>query len=247
MIELIPAIDLRQGRVVRLERGDDARRRDYDRDPLEVLAELAMAGVRRVHLVDLDAAFGEPPQRHLVKRLARAAAAAGADGPAIELGGGIRDRSAIEWALQAGCDRVVLGSLVARDPEGFAALATDFPGRLVPAVEVSGDTVRVAGWREDAPLGVDDLSRRLRHLPCPAILVTDVERDGTLAGPNLELARRVGATSGLGVLVSGGVRSTQDLALAAAVPEVVGVIVGKAFYDGLLDVGEALTMLGGGR
>jgi len=239
-MELIPAIDLRGGEVVRLLRGDDAERTSYGADPRRVLDGYAAAGVARVHVVDLDAAFGEPPQRRLVAELA------GAAGVKIELGGGLRDRDAVRWALdEAGCERVVLGSMVARDPDAFAALTADFPERLVPAVEVAGGSVRVAGWREAAPLGVEELARRLGPLPCPAVLVTDVDRDGTLAGPNLELAARVAGWSGLPVLVSGGVRSLGDLRAAATTPGVAGTIVGKALYEGVFTVAEALRACAG--
>ncbi len=233
-MRLIPAIDLREGKVVRLERGDDGRRTTYRRQPVEVLAELAGAGVGLVHVVDLDAAFGEPPQRPLIERLV-------SRGPAIELGGGLRDRDAVRWALGAGVERVILGSLVARDTAAFAALAEAFPRRLVPAVEVAEGLVRVAGWREAVPLSAGELARRLRGLPCPAVLVTDVERDGTLAGPNLELTRRVAELSGLPALVSGGMRSLDDLRAASRVPGIAGAIVGKALYEGVFSVEQALA------
>src|SRR5258707_2722876 len=121
-MDLLPAIALRHGRVVRLRQGDDSRSTEYARDPLAVPAAFAAAGVRRIHVVDLDAALGEPPQRALIERLA-AALAAGVDGDGdgvgVQLGGGLRDRAAVEWALAAGCERVVLGSLPARDPAAF--------------------------------------------------------------------------------------------------------------------------------
>lgn len=234
-MDLIPAIDLRGGEVVRLVKGDDGRRTRYGLDPRQVLADFAASGVGRVHLVDLDAAFGEAPQRRLIAELVAAAGDL-----KIELGGGLRDRQAVDWALcEAGCERVVLGSLAARDFAAFAAIVAAHPGRIVPAIEVAAGALRVAGWTRDAPIGVDELCGRLRGLACPAALVTDVERDGTLAGPNLELARRVHRLSGLPVLASGGVRSLDDLRAAAEVAGVAGAIVGKALYEGLFTVGEA--------
>lgn len=237
-MRLIPAIDLRHGGVVRLSQGDDARRTFYDVDPRAMLARCAAAGVELVHVVDLDAAFGGPPQRALVAELARA-------GPKIELGGGLGGRGDVEWAFAAGCERVVMGSLVTRDFEAFRELATAFPGRVVPAVEVAAGELRIAGWREAAAMTLDDVCGRLRTLPCPAVLVTDVERDGTLAGPNRELACRVARASALPALLSGGVRALADLAAAARTPEIAGVIVGKALYDGVFTLEEAMAACGG--
>ena len=246
-MELIPAIDLRHGEVVRLVQGDDGRRTRYGVDPRAVLQEYAAAGAGRVHVVDLDAAFGEPPQRRLVAELASGGPAH--RGPKIELGGGLNDGEAVRWALEeAGCERVVLGSLVARDFDAFAAIAGAHPGRVAPAVEVAGGALRIAGWREEAGVDLDELCRRLTGLPCPAALVTDVERDGTLEGPNFALTRRVHRASGLPVLLSGGVRSLGDLRQAAGTPGIAGAIVGKALYEGLFTVAEALeACAGGGR
>jgi phosphoribosylformimino-5-aminoimidazole carboxamide ribotide isomerase len=275
-MELLPAIDLRHGRVVRLRQGDDARATAYADDALAVAAAFAAAGVRRIHVVDLDAALGEPPQRDLISRLAAAlagpvpgvaanrtqahgaaanssaangtpphSARAAATGVRLQLGGGLRDRAAVEWALAAGCERVVMASLPARDPIAFGELARAFAGRLVPALEVAGEEVRIAGWTRSAGSGLDDLCRRLRGLPCAAVLVTDVERDGMLCGPNLELARRIAAATGLPALLSGGVRSLADLEAAAALPEIAGAILGRALYERRIDLAAALAVCAG--
>jgi cyclase len=239
-MDLLPAIDLRHGRVVRLRQGDDSRTTEYASDPLAVAAAFAAAGVRRIHVVDLDAALGEPPQRALIARLA--AARTGGARVGVQLGGGLRDRAAVEWALAAGCERVVLGSLPARDPAAFGELARAFPGRMVPALEVAGGEARVAGWTQAAGSPLDEICGRLRGLPCPAVLVTDVERDGMLCGPNLDLARRIAAATGLPALLSGGVRSLADLAAAAAFPEIAGAVLGRALYEGRIDLAAALAL-----
>lgn len=237
MLEILPSIDLRRGEVVRLEQGDDARRRAYDRDPARLLAEFAAAGARRVHLVDLDAAFGEPPQRELVAQLA-------ADAPlAIQLGGGLRDAAAIAWARQAGCERVVVGSLLLEDPAAFAALARRYPGFLVPALELRGGVLKSRGWREDAPLSLETVAGLLRGLPCPALLCTDVARDGMLGGPNFALAAKVHELTGLPLIVSGGVAGLGDLDGAAATPGVAALIVGRAFYEGRFALDAAFARL----
>lgn len=235
--ELLPAIDLRRGRVVRLEKGDDARRTEYDRDPRRLVERFAAAGATRIHVVDLDAAFGETPQRKLVEELAKASPVP------LELGGGLRDADDVRWGLDAGVDRLVLGSVVAKDPAAFARLTEEFPHRLVPALEVKGDEIKIGGWTESAPLGVEALCAELHGLACPAILVTDVERDGMLSGPNLELARRVAEDTAIPALLSGGVRNLDDLRRAARCPELAGVIVGKALYEGVIDLDEALAAM----
>lgn len=244
--EVIPAIDLRGGRVVRLTRGDDARRTVYGDDPVAVLAGFAAAGATRVHAVDLDAAFGEPPQRVAVERLATEAAAAGV---ALQVGGGLRDRDAVERLLAMGYDRAVVGSLLARDPDAFSALVETFPGRLVPALDVAvgrgeAGTVRVDGWRRGAERSLPALCAVVAGGRCPAVLVTDIGRDGTLAGPNLELARRVGAACRAPALLSGGVRSLADLEAARRLPEIGGAVVGRAIYEGTLDLAGALALSG---
>jgi phosphoribosylformimino-5-aminoimidazole carboxamide ribotide isomerase len=234
-MELLPAIDLRRGQAVRLKQGDDARATVYGDDPVALLEAYARAGVARVHVVDLDAALGEAPQRDLIERMAALGT------PRIQLGGGLRDREAIDWALAAGCDRVVIGSLVARDVDAFRALATGRPGRLVPALDVAQGEVRIFGWKTEAPRKLGDLCAHLMGLPCPAILVTDVERDGMMTGPNLELAQRVARATGIPALLSGGVRELADLEAARDVPEIAGAIVGRALYEGAFSVEEALA------
>jgi len=234
-MDLLPAIDLRRGKAVRLQQGDALRETVYADDPLSLLERFDAARVFRVHVVDLDAAFGEPPQRELIARMA-------ARMP-IQLGGGLRDRAGVEWALDAGCDRIVLGSLVAGDPERFGELAAAFPARLVPALDVEKGEVRVAGWTEGARRGLADLCALLRGFPCPAVLVTDVERDGMMTGPNLDLTAQVARDTGLPGILSGGVHRLEDLEAARKVPEIGGVIVGRALYEGAFTVEEAVGVL----
>ncbi|MEA2564002.1 MAG: phosphoribosylformimino-5-aminoimidazole carboxamide ribotide isomerase [Acidobacteriota bacterium] len=233
-MELLPAIDLRGGRAVRLLQGDDERATVYGDDPLTVLDGYIQAGATRVHVVDLDATFGEAPQRDLLGQMALRGL--------MQLGGGLRDRGAIRWALEAGCDRAVVGSLVARDVEGFRALALEHPGKIVPALDIENGEVRIGGWTEGTPWRLPELCVRLRGLPCPAVLVTDVERDGMLSGPNFDLARRVAMASGIPALLSGGVRSLDDLRAAREIPEIAGAIVGRALYEGIFTIEEALDV-----
>ncbi len=241
-MELLPAIDLRHGEVVRLRQGDDARRTVYSADPRAQLESFAAAGVRRVHVVDLDAAFGDAPQRSLLERLVRHAHELGI---VVQLGGGLRDRASVEWAFELGAvrggvDRGVIGSMVARDPDLFATLVTEHPGRIVAGLDFKDGQLAISGWRETSDESFDTLCARLRGLPCAAALVTDVRRDGELGGPNIELARRVAQQTGFPALLSGGVHGLDDLRQARRCPEIEGAIVGRALYDGNFTLEEAL-------
>ena len=238
-VQLLPAIDLRSGQVVRLERGDDERRTVYDADPGNVLRRYREAGVARIHVVDLDAAFGGPPQRGVVWELARRAVRGG-----IQLGGGLRDREAVEWAFAAGCERAVVTSLIERDFDVFADLCREHPRRMVAALDIDGGEVRLAGWTESADRSPAALCAELADLPVAAVLVTDISRDGMMQGPNIDLACRIGDLAGAPAILSGGVRSAADLEAAARRSEIEAAIVGRALYDGSLSLDEAIAACG---
>lgn len=235
-MELVPAIDLRRGDVVRLRRGLDGERSVYAADPVTTLRELVRAGVRRVQVVDLDAAFGEPPQRELIARLL-----ASRERSALQIAGGLRSRESVTWALESGAERAVVGSLAALDPYAFCELAELFPLRLVPALDIEHGKVRIAGWTGDAQLSVAEMCDGLRGLPCAAIMVTDISREGALSGASIRLARDVSRASQLPALLSGGIGTLQDLRAAARVPEIVGAVVGKALWESTFSLGEALA------
>lgn len=239
-MQLIPSIDLRRGKVVRLAQGKDERATVYADDPLEVLAQFQDAGAERVHIVDLDAAFGEPRQSALLSRVVAAA-----KGEKLQLGGGLRSGDLLRAALDSGFEWAVVGSMAVESPETFGACAAAHPGRLIPAVETENDELRRAGWRAGAGLGLAEMLRRLSPftgLFCDA-LVTDIARDGMLGGPNLDLAVRVARALGVRAIVSGGVAGTSDVVAAAAHPELSGVIVGRAFYEGRIDLPSAFEAL----
>jgi phosphoribosylformimino-5-aminoimidazole carboxamide ribotide isomerase len=238
-VELIPSIDLRHGKVVRLERGRRDRETVYLDDPVEVLRRFQDAGASWVHVVDLDAAFGESRQRS-----ALASIVAARRGERLEQGGGLRTAEDVADALDSGFDRVVLGSLPARQPDLFADLARRFPGRLIPAWEVENGELRVGGWESTTPLHREPWSAVLMDLATqlPAVLVTDIARDGMLCGSNVELAVEVARATGIPAIVSGGVASLVDVERAAAFPEIAGLIVGKAYYEGTFDLARGLEI-----
>jgi phosphoribosylformimino-5-aminoimidazole carboxamide ribotide isomerase len=216
-IEVIPAVDVLGDEAVRLHEGD------YDRvvaraaDPAELAARFAEAGARRIHLVDLDGARSGAVRPALVRRVAAAA------GVALQASGGIRSLADAHALLDAGADRVVVGTAAFPDPSPWAeALAH----RLVVALDVRDDEVRVAGWTAGSGLGLTDALERCRAAGVARVLATAIDRDGTLTGPDLELTRRV-AASGVKTLAAGGIRSPEDVdALADAGAE--AAIVGRA-------------------
>lgn len=234
-MKLLPALDLRNGRVVRLAQGDDRRRTFYDSSPEEVLASYSAAGVERAHVVDLDAALGDGDQRDLLAELV-----ARADAPELQLGGGLRDRDAVEWALGAGFAAIVVTSLMVRDFDLFAALARSHPGRMIAALDLHRGELKTAGWQETAAVDLEELCRRLRDLELGGVLVTDISRDGMLDGPNLGLACEMSRRTGTPAILSGGVSSLDDLRQAAQRREIAAAVVGKALYDGRIEIGAAL-------
>jgi 1-(5-phosphoribosyl)-5-[(5-phosphoribosylamino)methylideneamino] imidazole-4-carboxamide isomerase/N-(5'phosphoribosyl)anthranilate isomerase len=231
---LLPAVDIRGGRCVRLVQGDAGRETVYDADPVAVARRLAAEGAPWLHVVDLDAAFeGVPRNRALVEAVIRAV-----DVP-VQCSGGIRDLEAVEAARRAGAARVVLGTAALRD-EGFARQAVRRHGAFVAVgLDVRGAVLQARAWTEPA----GELWPTLERLVADGVerfVVTDVTRDGTLAGPNVTLLREVMARSGRPVIASGGVSSLADLrALAATGVE--GAIVGTALYAGRFTLAEALA------
>lgn len=234
---VIPAIDLRGGRCVRLTQGRYDAETVYADDPVAVARDWVAQGAERLHVVDLDGAReGRPVNLGVVRAIANAVEVP------VQLGGGLRSAADITQALDAGADRVILGTRALQD-EGFLKQAAAlFPGRIIVSVDVRGERVAVAGWLEEAPLTVDEAAGRLAGLGFGEVIVTDVERDGTLAGINPDLVRRV-ARHGLRVIAAGGVGSLDDIViLRALAPEgLAGVIVGKALYAGRLNLADALA------
>ncbi|MEO7794959.1 MAG: HisA/HisF-related TIM barrel protein [Thermoanaerobaculia bacterium] len=236
-MQLIPSIDLRRGKVVRLAQGRDADVTVYSDDPLAILRQFQEAGAERVHIVDLDAAFGEPRQTEVLHGLLRAV-----KGEKIQLGGGLRSADLLRAALDSGFDRVVVGSMAVREPERFGECAAAHPGRLIPALEFAHGSLRASGWSEAAAALPEELLRRL--FPFTELfsetLVTDISRDGMLSGANFGLAESCARALGVGAIVSGGVATVADVAAAAARPGISGVIIGRAWYEGRIDLKAAI-------
>lgn len=239
-MELLPSIDLRAGRVVRLHQGDFAQETVYGDDPVGVARSFAEAGATTIHVVDLDASRRDGSNRDAIL------AVAGAVEVAVQVGGGVRDAS----LLDAGVARVVLGSAAVDDPGLVARLAASHPGQVVVGLDHRGGEVRVRGWEEASGRRLLDLVDELALPGVAAFVVTDISRDATLAGPDLDgYATLLGATD-VPLISSGGVGSLDDLralaTLEVADRRLAGAIVGKALYEGRFGVAAAVAALSEG-
>jgi phosphoribosylformimino-5-aminoimidazole carboxamide ribotide isomerase len=237
-MEVIPAVDLSGGRVVRLLQGDYGRVTGFDETPDEAADRFALAGAGWLHVVDLDAARdGERSAEHaaVLARLARRR------GTRIQVGGGFRSAAQVEAALEAGVQRVLIGTLAARDPDTVEALAAAHGPRICVCADALDGTVRVAGWTEDAGESAASFVERFSARGVGAFLVTAIERDGTLSGPDLRLLAGVRAVTDAVLLAAGGFAALGHIA-AARDAGCDGAVVGRALYDGSLNLREALTV-----
>lgn len=241
MIELYPAIDLRDGAAVRLVQGDFERSTVFNEDPVAQAQAFAREGATSLHVVDLDGALqGNPMHAPVIAQLAAAFPGT------VQLGGGLRDRPAVETAIATGVDRVVVGTAVIEDEE-FLRWATGRLGdRLVVALDARDGRVATHGWTQVSDRTAVDVATELVRTGVRHLLYTDIGRDGTLGGPNLEALRKVSsAAPPLTILASGGISSLDDLVALARlrVPNIQGVIVGRALYEGRFTVADAIATL----
>lgn len=242
---LYPAIDVRGGQAVRLLRGDYARETAYDADPAEAARRWIDAGARFLHVVDLDGAkAGAPRNLDAIERIA-------ALGCPIQVGGGLRGADAVAAVLEAGAERVVIGTAALRDPDFLAATVAAHGERVVVSVDARGGKVSLSGWTEATEQDVAATVAGLEERGVTRFLCTEIDVDGTMEGPAVgELSRIASGTAAM-VIASGGVGTLADLealaALAAQTPNIEGAIVGRALYERRFTVAEALTALDGAR
>jgi phosphoribosylformimino-5-aminoimidazole carboxamide ribotide isomerase len=244
-MDLYPAIDLRDGRCVRLYQGDYDRETVYGDDPVGQATAFAAAGAPWVHVVDLDAArTGEPRNRPVV---AAVAAALAAGGTPLQVGGGVRDDAAADALLDAGVRRVVVGTAALDDPAWVRRLAHRHPGRVAVGLDARGRDVAVRGWVESSGRDVVDVARQFEDAGVAALVVTEIGRDGTLAGPALDQLAAVLAATSIDVVASGGVGTLDDLraldGLSAGGRRLAGAIVGRALYEGAFGLEDAVAVL----
>jgi len=237
---VIPAVDLRGGRCVRLRQGRPEAETVFSDDPLAVARAWAQQGAPRLHVVDLDGAFaGTPKQLGLIEEIARGILVP------VEAGGGLRSLEAVETLLASGARWAILGTRAALDPSFLEEACRRFAGRIIVAVDASDGRVAVDGWTQRLDIPAVDLARRAAQAGAAEILYTDIARDGTETGPNLSSTAAVAAAAGLPLLASGGVGSLEDLRRLAGIPGVIGAVVGRALYTGAVDLKQALVELAG--
>ncbi|HDQ14555.1 MAG TPA: 1-(5-phosphoribosyl)-5-[(5-phosphoribosylamino)methylideneamino]imidazole-4-carboxamide isomerase [Sediminispirochaeta sp.] len=228
----IPAIDLLDGACVRLLQGDYGKSTRYEHDPVALARRFEEMGVRRLHLVDLNAARGEESNnRRIIKEIKKSISIP------IELGGGIRDKEDVNELIELGVDRLIVGTVLVRDPERVARWSSRYPGRFIAGIDAKDGEVRVAGWEEGSAMSDTEAARLARELGVASIIYTNIQRDGTLQGPDIENSLMVADASGLPVIVSGGVHRESDLAeiQKASSGRIAGVISGKALYENKID------------
>jgi len=236
---LYPAIDLKDGQCVRLERGAMDAATVFNDDPADQARAFAAQGFEWLHLVDLDGAIeGRPVNAAAVEAIIKAT------GLPAQLGGGIRDMGTIEGWLDRGLARVILGTAALTDPDLVRAACKRFPGRVVVGIDARGGMVATDGWVKTSETRAGDLAKAFEDAGVAAIVYTDIDRDGLLSGVNVEATAALAAATSIPVIASGGVASLDDLrALKAAPAPLAGVICGRALYDGRIEPGEALALL----
>jgi phosphoribosylformimino-5-aminoimidazole carboxamide ribotide isomerase len=235
--DIYPAIDLRQGRVVRLVEGDPRRETEYGTDPYAVAARWIGQGATWIHVVNLDGAFGEASEANLkaLKRLLTA-------GAAVQFGGGLRSLDAIGEALDMGVRRVVIGTVAVLHPELLSAALDEFgPEHVAVGIDARDGVIQTHGWKQSAGVTTTELAREWYSRGARWVVHTDVARDGTGAGVNAAASAALAKASGLNVVASGGVAALEDV-VAAYDAGLCGVIIGRALYEGRLELREALAV-----
>jgi phosphoribosylformimino-5-aminoimidazole carboxamide ribotide isomerase len=239
---VIPAIDLKEGKCVRLEQGLMDKDTVFNDNPAAQARAWQDQGAEMLHIVDLDGAFaGEPKNRAAIEAIV------GAITIPSQLGGGIRDIETIEAYLALGLSRVIIGTAAQRNPELVREACAKFPGRIVVGIDAKNGMVAVQGWAEVTDITAVDLARRFEGFGVSAIIYTDISRDGMLQGPNLEATKALAEAVAIPIIASGGVSSLEDIRnlMAIEASGVTGVITGKAVYTGAIRLAEAVALTKG--
>jgi len=231
---ILPAIDLKDGKAVRLSKGVMDSAKIYSDEPWQVAKKFEELGSQWVHLVDLNGAFaGEPKNLEQIKKIRQNCSLK------LELGGGIRDEKTIKMYLDLGVDRLILGSVAVKNPQFVKEMAAKYP--IVVGIDAIDGMVAVEGWAEVSTMKATDLAKEFAHAGVEAIICTDVGRDGMLSGVNVDFTLEIAKASGVETIASGGLKDIEDIKrlIKAGVH---GTIVGKAFYEGTLDLTEAFRL-----
>ena len=236
---VIPAVDIKGGRCVRLKQGRMSEETVYSDDPVQMAVTWCTRGAERIHLVDLDGAVGgKRVNAEVIRTIARSVPVP------VELGGGIRSLDSIEFYLEAGVEWIILGTLACKNPDLVEEACRRFPGRVMLAIDARGGRVAVEGWTEDTDRSAIDVARPFDGLAIAAVIYTDIQRDGMSAGPNLRTTGELADSLRIPVIASGGISGLEDIrkVMTLSGRGVVGVITGRALYEGTLDLEVAIQV-----
>ena len=237
---IIPAIDLKDGRCIRLQQGRKEAVTVYSNDPVFTAKKWEAYGARLLHVVDLDGAFtGAQKNFESIVRIRKHVKMA------MEVGGGIRDILAVEKLMSAGIDRVIIGTSAIEDSAFVVEACNKFPGRILVGIDAKDGKVAVKGWEEVSSVGARELAKRVETVGVSGIIYTDISRDGMLTGPNIAAQQEMVATVNIPVIASGGIATLDDVKGLLGIKGLWGAITGKAIYSGSLDLGEAIRLAAG--
>ena len=241
---IIPAIDIKNSRCVRLKQGEMSKETVYSDSPLDMASHWVECGAERLHLVDLDGAVeGRPVNRDLVKEIV------GSVPVPVELGGGIREMKTVDAYLSAGVRWVILGTVAYKDPDFVASACERFPGQVILGIDARDNRVAIEGWREETSMTASEMAKEFESTSLAAIIYTDIHRDGMSTGPNVEATRGLARSVSVGVIASGGISGLQDVLslLPLSKDGVIGMITGRALYEGTLDLRQAVELAKSGN
>jgi len=235
-VDILPAIDLKDGKAVRLSKGLMDSAKIYSDEPWQVAKRFEELGSRWVHLVDLNGAFaGEPANLEQIKKIRKNCSLK------MELGGGIRDEDTIQMYLELGVDRVILGSIALKNPNFVKEMAKKYP--VVVGIDAVDGMVAVEGWAEVSDMKATDLAKEFAKAGVEAIICTDISKDGMLSGVNVKFTEEIHDSCGIDTIASGGVKDIEDIIKCKESGKIAGVIVGKAFYEGKIDLKKAFKVI----
>ena len=233
---VIPAIDLLGGRCVRLVQGEYNRYINYEDDPAKKAIEFKQAGAEWLHIIDLDGAkVGKCVNIDAIRDIVQSAR-----GLKIQVGGGIRDRACITKILEMGVTRVILGTKAVSDFEWFSHVVKEFPGKIVISLDARGTKIATDGWKKDSSQELVDFAKKVAMLPLDAIIYTDINKDGMLSGPNIDRTKQLAQAVNIPVIAAGGVTTIEDIRKLAETKVISAAIVGRALYEGTLNLAEAI-------
>ncbi len=236
---VIPAIDIKDGRCVRLRQGNMSEETVFSDVPEEMAVKWSDCGAERLHLVDLDGAVqGRPVNKDVIRRIVKSVPIP------VELGGGVRDMHTLEAYFDLGLHYLILGTVAHKDPEFVNAASQKFPGQIILGIDAREERVAVEGWREEVNLTPVELARRFEGRGVSAVIYTDIQRDGMRTGPNVAGTKNLAKSIGIPVIASGGISGISDVSDILTLSEdgVIGMITGRALYDGSLELTEAIRM-----